>query len=77
MFKEIFNRSFRITYVGRLLKREFDADMHEDFTDSDRNSICFLGGRIYSVQTCRIHYTSYDIQRQCDTINPARIRTSC
>ncbi|KJA18879.1 hypothetical protein HYPSUDRAFT_144300 [Hypholoma sublateritium FD-334 SS-4] len=44
--------------------------MHEDFTDSDRNSIRFLGGKIYSVQTCRIYYTSYDLQRQCDTINP-------
>ncbi|KJA17187.1 hypothetical protein HYPSUDRAFT_146877 [Hypholoma sublateritium FD-334 SS-4] len=56
--------------LGRLLKREFDGDMHEEFTDSDRNSIRFLGGRIYSVQTCRIYYTSYDLQRQCDTINP-------
>ncbi len=44
--------------------------MHEDFTDSDRNSIRFLGSRIYSVQTCRIYYTSYDLQRQCDTVNP-------
>ncbi len=44
--------------------------MHEDFTDSDRNSMRFVGNRIYSVQTCRIYYTSYDLQRQYDTINP-------
>ena len=52
------------------MSREFDGDMHEDFTDSDRNSIRFIGGKIYSVQTCRIYYTSYDLQRQCDTVNP-------
>jgi len=50
--------------------REFDGDMHKDFTHSDRNSIRFIGSKIYSVQTCRIYYTSYDLQRQSDTINP-------
>ena len=44
--------------------------MHEEFTDSDRNSIRFVGSKIYSVQTCHIYYTSYDLQRQCDTVNP-------
>ena len=56
--------------LGRLTGREFDADMHDEFTDLDRNSIRFLEGKFYSVQTCRIYYTSYDLQRQCDTINP-------
>ena len=44
--------------------------MHEEFTDSDQNSICFIGSKIYSVQTCHIYYTSYDLQWQCDTVNP-------
>ena len=44
--------------------------MHEEFTDSDRNSIRFVGSKIYSVQTCNIYYTSYDLQRQFDTVNP-------
>ena len=52
------------------MKREFDGDTDENFTDSDRNSIRFIGNKIYSVQTCRIYYTSYDLQRQCDTVNP-------
>ena len=55
---------------GRLIGREFDADMHEEFTDSDRNSIRFVGSKIYSIQTCHIYYTSYDLQQQCDMINP-------
>jgi hypothetical protein len=48
--------------LGRLIGREFDGDMHEEFTDSDRNSIRFIGCKFYSVQTCHIYYTSYDLQ---------------
>ena len=44
--------------------------MHKEFTDLDRNSICFIGSKIYSVQTCHIYYTSYNLQWQCDTVNP-------
>ena len=44
--------------------------MHEEFTDSDRNSVCIVGSKIYSVQMCHIYYTSYDLQQQCDTVNP-------
>ena len=56
--------------LARLLKREFDGDTHENFTDADRNSVRFVGSKIYSVQTCCVYYTSYDLQRQCDTISP-------
>jgi len=52
------------------MDRNFNGDMHEEFTDADRNSIRFIGNKIYSVQTCRIHYTTYDLQRQCDVVNP-------
>ena len=56
--------------LGRLMHRAFDGDTHEEFTDLDRNSIRFMGSKIYSVQTCQVYYTSYDLQRQCDTVNP-------
>ena len=49
---------------------EFDGDMHKEFTDSDQNSIHFIGTKIYSVQTCCIYYTSYNLQQECDTVNP-------
>lgn len=52
------------------MDRTFDGDMHEEFTDTDRNSIRFVGNRIYSVQTCCVYYTTYDLQRQCDIVNP-------
>ena len=44
--------------------------MHKEFTDSDQNSIHFVGSKIYSVQTRNIYYTSYDLQQQYDTVNP-------
>ncbi|KAF8156767.1 hypothetical protein B0H34DRAFT_789464 [Crassisporium funariophilum] len=56
--------------LGRLKGRDFDADMHEDYTDEDRNSVRFVGEKIYSVQTCRLYYTTYDLQRDSDTVNP-------
>jgi len=52
------------------MDREFDGDMHEEFIDADRNSVWFIGSRIYSVQTCRVYYTTYDLQWQCDIVNP-------
>jgi hypothetical protein len=56
--------------LGRLKGREFDGDMHEDYSDEDRNSVRFVGQKIYLVQTCRLFYTTYDLQRASDTINP-------
>jgi hypothetical protein len=56
--------------LGRLLGQEFDGDTHETFTPADRQSVRILGGKVYSVNTCRLYYTTYDVQRQTDTINP-------
>ncbi|PPQ84255.1 hypothetical protein CVT26_011861, partial [Gymnopilus dilepis] len=56
--------------LGRLKERTFDADMHEDYSDIDRNSVRFVGQKIYSVQTCRLYYTTYELQRESDVINP-------
>ena len=55
--------------LGRLLGRDFDGDTHDSFTPADRQSVRILSGRVYSVSTCQIFYTTYDIQRQTDTIN--------
>ncbi|KAF5374151.1 hypothetical protein D9615_008829 [Tricholomella constricta] len=56
--------------LGRLLSREFDGDSHEDFTDEDRNDIRITGNTLYSVHLLRVNYTTYDIRRASDTINP-------
>ncbi|KAG5633723.1 hypothetical protein H0H81_005707 [Sphagnurus paluster] len=56
--------------LGHLLAREFDGNAHEDFTDEDRNGVRIIGNTIYSVQLLCVNYTTYDIRRASDTINP-------
>ena len=55
--------------LGRLLGRDFDGDTHNSFTPVDRQSVRLRAGRIYTVNTCQIFYTTYDVQRQTDTVN--------
>ncbi|KAJ3846642.1 hypothetical protein EV368DRAFT_88715 [Lentinula lateritia] len=57
--------------LGRLMDCKFDGDTHESFTDADRNHIRLKGGSFISLKTCRINYTTYDIRRDQDTINPS------
>jgi hypothetical protein len=40
------------------------------FTNEERNSVIIPNNTIYSVQTMQVHYTTYDLRRECDTINP-------
>ena len=40
------------------------------FTDDERNSVIIPNGTIYSVQTMQLYYTTYDMRREYDTINP-------
>ncbi|KAJ3886660.1 hypothetical protein GG344DRAFT_81499 [Lentinula edodes] len=57
--------------LGRLMERKFDGDTHESFTDADRNHIRLKGGSFTSLKTCRINYTTYDVRRDQDTVNPS------
>jgi hypothetical protein len=41
-----------------------------NFTDKDRRTISFISGAMYSHATLRVDYTSYDIRRARDTLNP-------
>ncbi|KAG2135061.1 hypothetical protein BD769DRAFT_1665020 [Suillus cothurnatus] len=40
------------------------------FTDDEQNSVIIPDNKIYSIQTMQVHYTTYDLQREHDTINP-------
>ncbi|KAF8067519.1 hypothetical protein FPV67DRAFT_1416255, partial [Lyophyllum atratum] len=55
---------------ARLLSREFSGDEHDDFTDDDRNDVRIIGSALYSVKVIHVNYTTYDIRRASDTINP-------
>ncbi|KAK7450167.1 hypothetical protein VKT23_013050 [Stygiomarasmius scandens] len=56
--------------LARFLKREFDGDTDESFTDEDRNTIILYNHKMFAVKTMRINYTTYDVRRDQDIINP-------
>ncbi|KAI0247482.1 hypothetical protein BJV78DRAFT_1102516, partial [Lactifluus subvellereus] len=41
-----------------------------ELTNQDRDTVRILGERLYRHKTFRVNYTTYDIQRDGDTINP-------
>jgi hypothetical protein len=59
--------------LGRLLGLEYDGDEH-NFSDADRNTVHIMNNRIYSVKVLRVNFTTYDVRRDQDSMNP---RTHC
>ncbi|KII83957.1 hypothetical protein PLICRDRAFT_46731 [Plicaturopsis crispa FD-325 SS-3] len=56
--------------LGRLLNCEFDGDEMSDFTDAERNTVRIVNNRVYAVNTLRVNYTTYDVRREQDCMNP-------
>jgi hypothetical protein len=69
MFQQ-FKRKLRIHLLGRLRNRGFDGDTHKDFTDHDLEQVHVMNDRIFSVKTLRVNFTTGDIRRDQDVINP-------
>ncbi|KAF7976211.1 hypothetical protein HWV62_7218 [Athelia sp. TMB] len=59
--------------LGRLLSHQYDGDEHE-FSPEDRATIRISDNKIYSAKVFRVNYTTYDLQRDQDSMNP---RTHC
>jgi hypothetical protein len=59
--------------LSRLLYLEYDGD-ERDFSDADRNTVRIVDNRIYSSKVFRVNFTTYDVRRDQDTMNP---RTHC
>lgn len=55
--------------LGRLLGHSFDGD-ETFFSDDDRNTVHFVNNRFYKHKVIRINYTSYDMRRCQDSVNP-------
>src|ERR1700742_1614243 len=53
-----------------MLGRAYQGDTYGDFNDDDCNHIRIIGEKIFSVGTLRVNYTTYDIRRDYDHINP-------
>jgi hypothetical protein len=59
--------------LSRILQLDYDGDEHP-FSDADRNTLRIVDNRIYSAKVFRVNFTTYDIRRDQDTMNP---RTHC
>jgi hypothetical protein len=55
--------------LGCLLGIEYDGDETE-FTVQDRDSILFQNNRLYRHKACRMNFTTYDVRRSQDSLNP-------
>src|SRR5712664_2724448 len=55
--------------LARLLNRPFCGD-EEEFSDSGLNTVRIVDNRIYSAKVLRVNYTTYDIRRDQDSMNP-------
>jgi hypothetical protein len=56
-----------------LLNRDYDGD-EAHFSDAERNTVRIVDNRIYSAKVLRVNYTTYDVRRDQDSMNP---RTHC
>ena len=59
--------------MTRLLGQEFDGD-EVQYSDEDRCTVRIIGDNIYSAKVLCVNYTTYDIRRGQDSMNP---RTHC
>jgi hypothetical protein len=55
--------------LSRILNRPFDGDQPA-FSDEDRSSITFVNNRLYKHKVLRVNYTTYDLRRCQDSMNP-------
>ena len=53
-----------------MLGRGSDVEFHNSLTDEDCNRVCIISNKLFSVRTLHINYTTYDVCREQDTVNP-------
>lgn len=55
--------------LGCLLDTQYEGDETE-FTPAQRNSVHIINNRIYRHKVLRVNYTTYDLRRAQDSLNP-------
>lgn len=55
--------------IGRLTDRSFNGEERE-YTDKEKMGLQMFGNQIFFHKTLRVNYTTYDMRRNQDTINP-------
>jgi hypothetical protein len=64
-----FKNRLRDHLLARIRGLPFDGDEHT-FSDKDRDCVIFRNDRMFSHKVMRVSYTTYDLQRDQDYINP-------
>lgn len=68
-FLQYFMRDLQDYFLGRLLNKSSDGGVPH-YSDKERNRLSILGDRIYTHKFLRVNYTTYDMRRAQDSINP-------
>lgn len=55
--------------LGRILGRKLEDEFHE-FSDEDRDGLVIVNNLMYEHSVLRVNYTTYDLRREQDSINP-------
>ncbi|KAG2743054.1 hypothetical protein P692DRAFT_20878962 [Suillus brevipes Sb2] len=55
--------------TSRLREHDYDSD-EISFTPAERSRVIFINDRIYRHKVLRVNYTSYDLRRAQDSLNP-------
>ncbi|KAI9462002.1 hypothetical protein BJY52DRAFT_1116777, partial [Lactarius psammicola] len=55
--------------LARILHHEYDGD-DSPFSDAQRAEVQFRGRKLYQHKVLRVNYTTYDLRREQDSINP-------
>lgn len=63
----------KVHLLGRLLGVDFEGEEIE-VSAEERDTVKILGSTIYSSKVLRVNYTTYDVMRDQDSMNP---RTNC
>ncbi|KAF7308994.1 hypothetical protein MKEN_01100300 [Mycena kentingensis (nom. inval.)] len=71
--RKYFIRNLLDHLLGRLDRRTFDGDDHEDYTEDDRRTIDIRDNKIYTNQLFRVNYTTYDVRRDQDVMNSSSL----
>jgi hypothetical protein len=55
--------------LSRILGRQYDGDETE-FSSAERAQVLFVNDRIFQHKVIRVNYTTYDLRRSQDSLNP-------
>ena len=66
----LLHQDFLPDLKDHILSRLLDVDIDHSFTDDERDGLQIVGNQLYHHGTLRVNYTTYDMRRNQDSINP-------